>query len=813
MKKIFKSSLFILIFALLACCVAFALPVAKSNVYAAGTEIVIASNLTEVKTNAAGQEFKVTATVKNSSGTNMLGAQVKLNFDVQYFEFVSFNKSTDIENSEYSRPDSNTSAGYIVLMGDDNGKPMSKTQWVIGSITLKIKSGVTLPSGSSGNITANEIELLDEMGEDAQPTVTGANIAINFAAPSTACEITELKVNNQTPTKTGNSYACTVPYAYSNLNSGLSVKVSAGATFTVSKKDLNVGSNAVTITVTAEDGVNSQAYTLNVTRTAGDTRKALTSLKMLIKGGNTLVDKSAADLASAATFDAGEIPFADKDKLRVEFAKESNLSTVQVILDSGASKGGASLDLGTVNAGAHTLIVKVTPEDGSAANEYKITFNVIAAEQGATLSALSLKIVKTGGDEAVNFAESFSPTTTTYSATVPQGTTKVKVEATAAGEFATVEGVRVYSKEYTVPCSITIKVKAQSGAETPYTIIVSIAKDTSGLTLTNVSAVGLLKNGNTVVSEHPLVIENTSVDDYFTVSIPFSLDITHFKIKADQFVSDEYRVEGINYDIDINRAEKTKHLVRFIKNNVVEKTITYDIIYESNVKTLSRLTYGGADVDLSTGLNYFFVEVTKETETIIIAPTTTDPNAKATVISIISDNGTPAAGTRDVRLAGGINPILITVKATNGDEGTYVLCIMRPLGAQLLTKLECEDNDLFEGSAVNDNSNIYYHTASSDSVLIKANAIEGATITLYDSHMNELRLSDEVKLAGGNNPYFIKVEAQDGTVSGYTVNIYREASSTNNSMPFIVAIIVISVVAVLVIIALTVVIIVNRRKA
>ncbi|MDE7084981.1 MAG: hypothetical protein K2O81_07030, partial [Clostridia bacterium] len=59
---------------------------------------------------------------------------------------------------------------------------------------------------------------------------------------------------------------------------------------------------------------------------------------------------------------------------------------------------------------------------------------------------------------------------------------------------------------------------------------------------------------------------------------------------------------------------------------------------------------------------------------------------------------------------------------------------------------------------------------------------------------------------------FIKVTAEDGTVSGYTVNITREVSSTNTSMPYIVAIIVISVVAVLVIIALTVVIIVNRRK-
>ncbi len=814
MKKTVYKIFLVMLLILFSACAALAIQLPVKNAHAAGgSEIVISSTLSEIKTNAAGEQFTVSATVKNNTGTTMLGAQVKLSFDTKVFAFVSFNKSTDIENSEYDRNNSTTDAGYITMMGDDNGKEMSKTQWKIASITLKIKEGASLTAGTSSQISASEIELLDSMGEDANPVITGENLAINFVSPSNECKITELSVNKTLLTPSGFSYTCEVPYAYKALND-LKVKVSTGAKYTVSKTNLDVGANAVTITVTAEDGSSSQAYTLNITRKAAEQIRTLSALSFKNNGTPVSVtpEINATALVNGGTFDAGQIAYADKDRLRIEFTKNGNFTTADIMFDGNklgntVIEATSGCNLGTVSAGAHTVTVKVYSEDKSAFTEYNITFSVIAAEEDSTLSSLSLKIVKADGDETVNFAESFSPDRTTYSATVPQGTTKVKVEAQAAGQFSGVSGLG----EYSVPGSIVIKVTSQSGVENIYTIVVVIAKDTSGLALSNVSAVGLKKDGNTVVSEHQLVISETSVADYFTVSIPFTLEITHFKIKADPFVSDEYRVEGTNYDIEINRAEKTKHIIRFIKNNIVEKTITYDIIYESNVKTLSKLTYDGIAVDLSTGLNYFFVEVTKDVENLNIVPTTTDPNASATVISIINDKGTPAAGKRTVKLSGGINPILISVKATNGDEGTYVLCVLRPLGSQMLTSLKCDENDL----DVSDNTNIYGYevTADVDSVMIYAAAIEGATVTLYDSQMNELSLSEKVSLSGGNNPYFIKVTAEDGTVSGYTINISRAVSETNNSMPYIVAIIVISVISVLIIIALTVVIVVNRRRS
>lgn len=811
MKKTIKNIVAVILFVVVALCGVLVLPKAAISAKAAGgAAIEVTSSLTDIKTNAAGQEFTVSATVKNNTGTDMHNAEIKISFDVNYFEFVEHVPSPDIRNSILVAPVSSAAEGYITLMGDDKDDPISKTQWKIGSIKLKLKSGFTPSAGMASAITSSDSILCDVDTFDAiEHTLTGANIPINFVQPSNACDITELSINKQKLTASGTSFACTVPYSYSKL-SDISVKVSAGAKAdSLSGRALNVGANNFTITVTAEDGTTNKTYNLTVTRTAGETVNTLSALQFK-NGSDVLLSKDAAALATAGTYDAGDIAFADKDSLRIEFTKNGSFSKVDIVLDGNklgntVTTATSGCNLGTLAAGAHTLTIKVMPEDGSAANEYKVTFTVIGAESDVTLSELSIFIKKDNGDlEPVNFTEAFSPSKTTYSASVPQGTAKVKVEAEAAGSLATVDGLG----EYSVPCSISVKVTAQNGDSNTYTIIVSVMKDTSGLTLSNVSVVGVDENGG----ETELVVTETSVADYYRVSIPFTLEIKAFKIKADKFSDPDYKVEGINYDVEIDRAEKSKkHVVRFIKNDVVEKTIIYDIIYESNVKTLAELYCNGVAVDLTSGKNYFLLEVKKETEKAIIEPKPTDVNATVTVISVLKDEGVPVSGKREVSLSGGINPILISVKATNGEEGIYVLCLLRPVGAQTLTSLKCDDVDL----DVSDNTKIIEHKvgANVDSIKITAGAIEGATVTLFDREMNEVPFGESVSLKGGDNAYLIKVTADDGTVSAYMLNVNREGVDTGvDAMPYIVAIIVISVVAVLVIISLTVVIIVTRRR-
>ncbi len=805
MKKLTKGLLGVILFAIMAVCACFAIPKRAIRARAEGTSISITSTITTFKTSDAGKEFTLGVVMNNSTGAALFGAQATVQFNTTYFEYVGFVKSTQISNS-YQGGKSNTATGTIIVAGDNNNQPIpaTLTSFTVGSIKLKIKSGIT--SGTVNDIiTVSGAKAPNMSGTDTKPTVQNTYQNITFAEPSNACTITELKVNNQTLTPTGNAYTCTVPYAYKNLNSGFSVKVSAGATHTVSKTALDVGANTISITVTAEDKVTTQTYTLNVSRTAGDTKKALTSLKLLINGGKTLVEKSAADLTSAATFDAGDIPFADKDKLRVEFAKESNLSTAQVILDSGASKGGATLNLGTVNPGAHTLIVKVTPEDGSAANEYKITFNVVAAATSAKLASLTIKIVSGGTETPAKFNEEFSPDTTSYSASFTEGT-KVKIEAKAESGFAEVTG----DGEYTVPSTAVIKVESQSGGELTYTIRLDKQVNTAGLGLDNLRVVGI-KADNSEVALNFTALSDT----FYQVRISSNnADIQKYKIYADYDTS--YTVEGVGKEYNISRdSGRKKHEVIFFLNNSQVHLITFDIFYESGETALSSVLCNNVAVELlgdAGDIYYHLVGKAVETANIVVSPT--ESGAKVTIFRYNGGNPEKVSDTSAVKLYNGTNAFTIVVTATDEvNKGVYYLTIFRePAAAKSLESLICGGNPV----ELTDDLKIYNIKVGSDvdSLEIVASAGQASKVLIeYEGDDIISENTKTIKLTKNESTAGVRVIDEDGNVGKYVVNISRSVSSTNNSMPYIVAIIVISVVAVLVIIALTVVIIVNRRKA
>ena len=89
MKKTIRNVIAVILFALVAMCAVLVLPKTSLSAKAAGgAAIEVTSSLTDIKTNAAGQEFTVSATVKNNTGTDMYNAEIKISFDVNYFEFV-----------------------------------------------------------------------------------------------------------------------------------------------------------------------------------------------------------------------------------------------------------------------------------------------------------------------------------------------------------------------------------------------------------------------------------------------------------------------------------------------------------------------------------------------------------------------------------------------------------------------------------------------------------------------------------------------------------------------------------------------------
>lgn len=812
MKKLKKGLLGLPLLLLIVICLVFAIPQRSINASAEGATIALTSSVSSFKTNDEGKEFVVTATADNDTGNPLYGGQVTVVFDTNYFEYVDFISSTDISNSYKGRSD--VAAGQIVIMGDNNNLAITAKTFKLGGIKLRVKSGIT-----SGTVTEAikcvGCKMPDMNGTDVKPTVPNPSISISFSEPSNECEMSKLSVNGVAASTTPGSKAFTynAPYTYEKLT-GVVPTVSEGATVTYApalNSALQVGTNTVTITVTAEDKSTYNTYTLTINRAAAETENKLTSLVFKIKDGATLLTKTEAELTASGTFDAGEVAYADMKNLRIESTKKGNFSIGRIILD-GDQLGNDVVISDTVNAdvdsiqtdGSHTLTVKVIAQNG-AFNEYTIKFTISAAQSDNTLSSLTLQIV---GGSVVNFTPTFTPDQDTYSASVPAKTEKVKVTATAAGSLASVT-YSVPSQEYSVPSTIEVTVTAQDGNSKKYTIYVTEEKDLSGATLSDVKVIVIDTEGE----EHDRPIMPTSVEDYFTVTIPFTLNIVKYRIEAVE--PSGYEVQGVNFDIPVPNETRTNftHSVYFRLGGVHEKTITYDFMFESNVKTLAELYCNGQKVDISTGKNFFLIEVDKDVDRALIQLSATDKNATVTVESLLEDNiEAVKPGDREIKLGSGITPIMITVKPNPDVEGMYVLCVKRPVGVKILQSLKCGDEDI----SVEDNTKIYEVKvdANTDKLKVTADGIEGATVFIDYANVEDVVSEGEktVILDGESTIVPVKVTAADGSVGMYILKVTRELPGVS-TMPYVVAIVVISLIAVLVIIALTVVIVVNRRRS
>ena len=167
------------------------------------------------------------------------------------------------------------------------------------------------------------------------------------------------------------------------------VKVGKGATLSpVSSGSasgpiaLDVGANAITVRVTAEDTTTTKDYTVTVTRAAAQTLSTNTDLSALTAGSSTSSGGPYTDF-SIGTFGATTTSYtasvandrthvkltptvADTGKATVGVRKGSQGSFTPVT--SGSASSAIALD-----EGSNTLVVRVTAEDGTTTKDYTVT--------------------------------------------------------------------------------------------------------------------------------------------------------------------------------------------------------------------------------------------------------------------------------------------------------------------------------------------------------------------------------------------------------------------------------------------------------
>ena len=246
--------------------------------------------------------------------------------------------------------------------------------------------------------------------------------------------------------------------------------------------DLDVGSNVITIEVTAQDGT-TQSYTVTVTR-AGSSDATLSGL--VISPGRL----SPGFASSTVDYTARVDNLVDSVTLTVTPTVSEGEAMVTVTVDTGATVNGSGSDytVRDLDVGSNVITIVVRAQDGQATGTYEVAVTR-AVSSDAALSGLDIS----GG----SLSPGFGSDTRDYTASVLNSVDSVTVtpEARENSATVTVNGDAWTGSDHRVSLVvgsnvITIVVRAQDGTTIRiYRVTVTRAADSnaglSGLTISS----------------------------------------------------------------------------------------------------------------------------------------------------------------------------------------------------------------------------------------------------------------------------------------------------------------------------------------
>ena len=277
------------------------------------------------------------------------------------------------------------------------------------------------------------------------------------------------------------NYTVNVPYNISFMTLA-ATPTDANATLSgVGLKNLNLGENTFIITVTAQDGVTTQNYTVTVNR-AENTDATLANLS--VSAG------ALSPMFNSATYNyTVNVPFSVTSLTLAATATDANASVV----------GAGSKSL---NVGNNIFDITVTAQDGETTLIYTVMihrgYNTVATLANLTVSAGTL-------------TPAFSSTTYSYSVNVPYSTSSITLTATPTDGNATVvgDGLKNLNTGNNV---FTITVTAQDEVTViTYTVTVNRGYNT----VTTLS--------NLTVSAGTLTPVFSSTTYNYTVNVPYNI--------------------------------------------------------------------------------------------------------------------------------------------------------------------------------------------------------------------------------------------------------------------------------------------------
>ena len=825
----------------------------------------------------------VDGVVPLSVGSNVITVQVSAEDD-------STTKTYTVTVTRAEPPSTDATLSALTLSGIDFGTFASGTSSYTASVANSVTETTVTPtvnhSGATyviklGGVTdadgvvslsvGSNVITVEVTAEDDETTQTYTVSVTQAAPPSTDATLGALTLSGidfGTFDSTTTTYSAQVANSVSQTtvtptvnDSGASYVIKlGGVTDADGVVSLSVGSNAITVEVTAEDDSTTKTYTVTVTRAEPPSTDATLSALTL----------SGIDFG---TFASGTASYS------AQVANSVSQTTVApTVKHSGASYviklGGVTDADGVValSVGSNVITVEVTAEDGETTQTYTVTVTRAAPpSMDATLSALSLSGIDFG---------TFDSSTTTYSAQVANTVSQTTVTPTVNDSGATyviklggvtdADGVVSLSVGSNV---ITVEVTAEDDNTTrTYTVTLTRAEPPStdatlsALTLSHVPF-GTFASGTTSYSAQvassvsqttvtPTLNDSgasyvikldgvTDVDGVVSLSVGSNVITVQVSAEDDETtqtytvtvsraepptpeLSDDATLSSLTLSgIDFGTFDSTTtSYTAQVANAVSQTTVTPTVNHaEANyVIKLGGVTDSDGVVSLSVGTNAITVEVTAEdgetthTYTVTVtraAPPSTDATLSALSLSGI-DFGTFASGTTSysAQVANSVSQTTVT-PTVNDSEASYVIklggatdadgVVSLSVGSNVITvEVTAEDENTTQAYTVTVTraaplstdatlsaltlSGIDFGTFDSSATSYTAQVANDVTHTTVTPTANHFGASYVVKLGGvedkdseisiavGSNVITVEVTAEDDkSTQTYSVTVTRTA--------------------------------------
>ena len=522
---------------------------------------------------------------------------------------------------------------------------------------------------------------------------------------------------------------------------------------------LVVGSNPITVLVTAQDGTTQSTYTVTVTRAPS----AVSTLSGLVLSSGTL----------SPTFAAGGISYTASvpnatTSMTVTPTVTDTTATIKVngtAVTSGVASGAISLVVGS-----NPITVLVTAQDGTTQSTYTVT----VTRPPSAVSTLSALVLSSG-----ILSPSFVSETLGYTTSVTNATTSMTVTPTVTDATATIKvnGTAVASGIASGAISlvvgnnpITVLVTAQDGTtQSTYTITVTRAPSAvATLALLTLSSGTLSPTFATGIKVYTSSVANATTGLTVTPTVTDSTAMVT--------VNGESVASGtVSAVIPLVVGSNTISVLVTAQDGTTTATYTVTVTRISTLSTLSGLALSAGTLSpaFSAETLAYTARVANATSSITVTPTVTDATATVRV------NGTTVvsgAASGAITLSVGNNPIAVLVTAQDGTTtSTYTVTVNRISTVSTLSSLVLSSGTLSPAFAATTKTYTASVANGTSSITVTPTVTDAtATITVNGVGVTSGTASASISLVVGTNPITVVGTAQDGTTtSTYTITVTR----------------------------------------